>query len=168
MSANHHTDISAGAAASAATINAPLGQLDAKLTHAVTEYADATNGTTTVTTNGTYYAVSSFEISFTPAYAGQVFLIAAVCGRIYPNTAGDTTWVVRIVDSTNTTIVDNFIRSATTHGTTSTYLAVSGTRAWTAGAGDVGVTRKAKVYVTHTVNGTVVNMAYKSLQAITH
>jgi hypothetical protein len=168
VTTNYHTDIAAGAAATAATLNAPLGQLDAQLNHDVSSYADTADGTTTVTTAGTFYAVTSYEVSFTPAYSGQVFTIAFVCGQFWPGTAGNTIANVRITDSASTTIVDYYLVGYNQAAGTGSYIGVSGTRAWTAGAGDVGVVRKAKVYVTHGVNGTVVHMAYRSLQAISH
>jgi hypothetical protein len=45
---------------------------------------------------------------------------------------------------------------------------VAGVRAWTAAAGDVGVARKAKLYVTHSVNGTNVHCLDWCVQAISH
>jgi hypothetical protein len=169
VSVNHHTDVSAGAAATAATLNAPLGQLDAKLTHAVTEYASTADTSTTVTTANTFYAVASLEVSFTPAYTGQVFMIALVVGGAYAGTAGASTYNLRITDGASATIVDEFIKCKTDAATASTAAnAISGVRAWTAGAGDVGVTRKAKMYVTHNVNAAAVHTWAVSLQAVTH
>lgn len=168
MTANLHTDIAAGAAATAAVLNAPLGQLDAHINPTVVPASDVAGTNTTVTTAGTYYAPASYEVSFTPSYTGQVFLIAVDISHLYSGTAGTTTAIVRITDSVNATVVDYFGRAATSATTFSTAGQLHVTRAWTAGAGDVGVVRKAKVYVTHTVNASVVSCQYSSVQAISH
>lgn len=167
MSTRHHTAIASGAAASAATINTPLGALDAAMTPDVTGYASSANIATTVTTAGTYYAVTGEEVSFTPAYDGQVFLVSAVMGYCYTGTAGTATYNLRITDGASATIVDAHIIGRSTATTSAAGACISGLRTWTAAAGDVGVTRKAKLYVTHTVNGSVVNVTQSSLQAIT-
>ena len=167
MTAYYHTDIAAGAAATAATINAPLGQLDAKLNHTVVEYLLAGSTATTVTTGSTYYAVASFEVSFIPAYTGQVFTCNFWCGLVYSGTAGNTLVNLRVVDAANATQTDFFYRSIT-DAVTLTKGGCSVTKAWTAAAGDVGVTRKFKLYVSHTVNAASVTVSYGGVQAVSH
>lgn len=168
MTTNYHTDVANGAAANAATVNAPLGQIDAKLNPTVGSYSDTSDQSVTVTTAGTFYAMGGpIEVSFTPAFSGQVFEILFFSGVVYSNTAGRVLLNVRIVDGANATVLDQFIQGASTGATTSSSgVSVSGSRCWTAGAGDVGVTRKAKVYATHTVNGSVAHCSQNSLQAV--
>ena len=169
MSTNHHTAIAANASAVNTTYNTPLGALDAKLTHTVTQYVDETGVSTTITTNGTYYAVTGYEVSFTPAYSGQVFLVSFMAGLAYANTAGSTALNLRITDGANATVTDTFIFGRTAASTTSTAAqCVSGMRAFTAGAGDVGVTRKAKLYATHGVNGAIVSVNMGRILVVTH
>lgn len=161
MSANYHTDVSAGAAATAATVNSPLGQLDAKINPTYVQATGNTEVSTTVTTASTYYACAGMEAVFTPAYTGQVFLFSAVLGTVYADTAGGTTIDFRLVDGANATVSGLYFvghtNAATTFGASQT---VAGSAYWTAGAGDVGVTRKLKVYATHSVNGSVVKVNY--------
>jgi len=169
VSANHHTDIATGAAASAATINAPMRQIDAKLTHAVLEYNNDSSTATTVTTSGTFYAVSGHEVSFTPAYTGQVFLVHLSLGYVYGSATGASDLNLRVVDGSNVTITDNFLRLRTDAATgAGASKALSASRAFTAAAGDVGVTRKVKLYVTHSSNGTVVTDLYAHILVVTH
>lgn len=167
MSTNYHTAVAAGASATAATVESPIAQIDGHLNPTIAEYANTGDTSTTVTTAGTYYAVASHEVSFTPAFAGQVFEIALVLGLAYASAAGYATFVLRITDGSGTTVVDSFILGRTDAATTSASNRgnIAGTRSWTAGAGDLGVTRKAKLYCTHTVNGTAVHDQYASLQA---
>lgn len=168
MTTRKHTDISAGAAATAATINAPLGQLDAALNPTVLEFAAASDNSTTVTTAGTYYAEDApAEVAFTPAFTGQVFMVAFACGRIYAGTAGTTTYDCRITDGAGASVVGSFI-AGSTQAVSTAYANVGGVRFWTAGAGDVGQTRKAKLYLAHTVNATVIHTAYTHIQVVAH
>lgn len=168
MTTNYHTDIAAGAAASAATLNAPLGQLDAKLNLTVVEYANTGSTATTVTTAATWYAITAHEVSFTPAYTGQVFTIQLWVSDFWSTTAGTSQVMCRITDGAGTTVQDSFIRASNVATAAVDAPMISGTRSWTAGAGDVGVTRKAKLYVTHTVNAAVVNVQYLALQVVSH
>jgi hypothetical protein len=168
MTTHSHTAVTAGAAATAATINAPLAQLDAALNPTVAAFSAEADNSTTVTTASTYYAEDApAEVAFTPAYAGQVFEISLVIGRLYAGTAGITTWNLRVTDGAGATVFDSLIKGQT-HGVSSDYGSAAGTRCWTAGAGDVGVARKAKVYLTHTVNATVVHTAYVSIDVVAH
>ena len=167
MSSNLHTPIAANASAVNTSFNAPLGQLDAKINETVTEYSNGGATATTVTTASTYYAVSLHEVSFTPAYTGQVFEIVVNVADLW-GPAGTSYGMVRIVDGANATVTDGFMRASNVATAAADAPMISGTRSWTAGAGDVGVTRKAKLYVTHTVNAAVVNLQYMSLQVVTH
>lgn len=168
MATNHHTDIAAGAAATAATFNAPLGQLDAKLTHTNSEYSRTTDATTTVTTASTWYAVTSWEVSFTPAYSGQVFLVTYVVANFFADKACEWLGKISIVDGTNTNVVDEFMKGRHESTTTNYVHSISGARLWTAAAGDVGATRKAKLYVSATVNTTVVTTGDGHVSVSTH
>jgi len=157
VSTRYHTDIASGAGATAANLNAPLGQLDAALNPTYSEYAGTPPGTT-VTAAGTFYAVAGAEVPFTPAYAGQVFQIGFASGMTFAGAAGATQLVLRITDGSNATVVDYFLVGRTSAATTSPASATcAGSRSWVAAAGDVGATRKAKLYATHSVNGTVVS-----------
>ncbi|MFN8631184.1 MAG: hypothetical protein U0838_12975 [Chloroflexota bacterium] len=168
MTTNYHTDVANGAAANAATVNAPLGQIDAKLNPTVGSYSDTSDQSVTVTTAGTFYAMGGpIEVSFTPAFSGQVFEILFFSGVVYSNTAGRVLLNVRIVDGANATVLDQFHpgRVDGRHDVVVWRVRLA-SRCWTAGAGDVGVTRKAKVYATHTVNGSVAHCSQNSLQAV--
>ena len=167
MSTNLHTAIAHGAAATHDTINAPLAQLDAKINPTVAEYEDTSSAAQTVTTGGTFYAVTSFEVSFTPAYTGQVFTLHLIIGTAF-SAAGVIEVNMRVTDSGGTTVRDDLIRARASVGSSSDRVHFSGSRAWTAGAGDVGATRKAKVYMTHDVNGTSVTLGRKIVQAVSH
>ena len=97
-----------------------------------------------------------------------MFLISVVAGETSANAAG-TSWVnARITDGAGATIVDAFIKGRHTTGASGEGGCISGVRSWTAGAGDVGSSRKIKVYVTHSVNGTIVTIGERSLTVATH
>jgi hypothetical protein len=162
LSTYYHTDVAAGASATAATVNSPLGQLDSHLNPYVAE--STTAAAVTVTTGGTYYASTGAEVSFTPGYVGHAVEVALVAGIVYANAAGYTTLNLRITDGSGTTIADNFIQGRNQAATAAAASGISGARFWVAGAGDVGQTRKAKLYLTHSVNGTVVTITSFSLQ----
>jgi hypothetical protein len=168
VTANHHTDIAAGAAATAATINAPIGQLDAKLTHDATGYFNNGTTATTATTAGNWYAVSLNEVSFTPAYTGQTFICTVACGGLYSGTAGTSSLNTRITDSVNAVVSDFRLRGSSTATSSAGANSIGGAFVYTAGAGDVGVVRKLALYVTHSVNGASVTVAQVSLYVITH
>ena len=168
MTSNHYTAWIAGDNLDAATLNSKAGALDAAITGSAIEYAVSAGTNTTVTTATTYYAVSAYELSFTPTFNGQVFLISMVAGEVEGNAAG-TCWVNgRITDGAGATIVNAFIKGRHTTGASGEAGCISGVRTWTAGAGDVGNSRKIKVYVTHSVNGTVVTIGERSLTVATH
>ena len=169
MTTNYHTDVSAGASATAATVNAPIGQLDARINPTGSEYASWSNTATACAVAGTLYPVASHEVSFTPAFAGQMFAVEMVLGRTYPSAAGTTNWLLRITDGAGVTVLDNFASLFLGQGAgTPAVLPACAARRWTAGAGDVGATRKAKLYVSHTVNATTCNDQYSSIQVIAH
>lgn len=168
MTTSYHTDVAAGASATAGTFNAPLGQLDAHLNPTVASYASTNDTSTTVTTAGTYYAVAALEVSFTPAFTGQVFCITLVVGQFYASAAGNTIVNLRITDGAGTTVQDALVVGHHQASGASDYANAAGVRYWTAAAGDVGNTRKAKAYVTHGVNGTAVHCTQTVLQAVAH
>lgn len=153
MSTNHHTDITTGAAATAATFNNPLAELDAAIDHSNDEYYDSGLTTTTITTHDVFYPVTGWEVAFVPAYSGQVFLVHYSIGNFYADLAGTFTARVHIVDGSSSYVYDTFLQGRQETTGTYEYHSVSGARLWTAAYGDVGVTRKAKLYVSHTTDG---------------
>jgi hypothetical protein len=168
LSNNYFTPVSVGASAAAATVNAPIAQIDAHMNPTVVDSGVGVAAiNTTVTTGGTFYPVTGFEASFTPAYTGQVFEVDAFSCRFSPNAAGSAQMLVRITDGASVTVLDNFIVAVSAAGS-GVYATAGASKKWTAGAGDVGVTRKAKVYVTHVTNGTVVTCQNNVLQVTYH
>jgi hypothetical protein len=127
--------------------------------HAVGEYS-TTPSTTTITVAGTYYAVATAEVSFTPAYVGQRCLIA-LQGNPYADAAGTITYNLRVTDSSNGTITDTVIQARGKTGASNEYQNLGGLRIWTA---DAVAARKAKLYVTHTGTGAVVTHGIVTVQ----
>lgn len=121
--------------------------------------------TTTITTAGTYYAITGAEISFTPNYVGQRWLLAYT-GYASLNTTTIQYCFVRadVTDSSNTQLsvlgygrADNFGQSG--RGAT-----VAVTKVWVA---DSTSARKFKLYGTaQTTNGLTLSLAYTQMTAI--
>lgn len=121
--------------------------------------------TTTITTAGTYYALTNAEVSFTPAYVGQRFLIT-LTGYASLNTTVIQYAFVRsnIVDSSNVNIVDLGFSRADNFGTSGRGATVAFSKVWTA---DAAAARKYKLYGTvQTTNGLVLSLAYTQMQVI--
>jgi hypothetical protein len=127
---------------------------------------DAATNSVTVTTANTYYAIggSSCEISFTPDFVGQEFLIT-MTGYAALNTATVQYAFVRVdvTDSSNNQVaILGYGRSETmalNRGGT-----VALTKTWTA---DSTSTRKIKLYGTaQTTNGLVLSLSYWQLNAM--
>lgn len=121
--------------------------------------------TTTITTAGTYYALTNAEVSFTPDYVGQRFLIT-LTGYASLNTTVIQYAFVRsnIVDASNVNIVDLGFSRADNFGTSGRGATVAFTKVWTA---DAAAARKYKLYGTvQTTNGLVLSLAYTQMQVI--
>lgn len=121
--------------------------------------------TTTITTAGTYYALTNAEVSFTPAYIGQRFLIT-LTGYVSLNTTVIQYAFVRsnIVDSSNVNIVDLGFSRADNFGTSGRGATVAFTKVWTA---DAAAARKYKLYGTvQTTNGLVLSLAYTQMSVV--
>ena len=121
--------------------------------------------TTTITTAGTYYALTNAEVSFTPDYVGQRFLIT-LTGYASLNTTTIQYAFVRsnIVNASNVNIVDLGFSRADNFGTSGRGSTVAFTKVWTA---DAAAARKYKLYGTvQTTNGLVLSLAYTQMQVI--
>lgn len=121
--------------------------------------------TTTITTAGTYYALTSQEISFTPAFVGQKFLVT-YSGYVSLNTTTIQYAFVRVEvnDSSNATIETLGFARAENFGTSARGQQVAFTDIWTA---DSTSARKIKLYgTTQTTNGLVLTTAYTQLNVI--
>lgn len=120
--------------------------------------------TTTITTAGTYYALTNAEVSFTPQFVGQRWLLT-LTGYASLNTTTVQYCFVRgnITDSSNTVLEtlgfsrsDNF--SSSGRGAT-----VALTKVWVA---DTTSARKFKLYgTTQTTNGLTLSLAYTQMVA---
>jgi len=120
---------------------------------------------TTITTAGTYYALTNAEVSFTPAYVGQRFLIT-LTGYGSLNTTVIQYLFVRsnIVDSSNVNIVDLGFSRADNFGTSGRGATVAFTKVWTA---DAAAARKYKLYGTvQTTNGLTLSLAYTQMSVV--
>jgi hypothetical protein len=120
---------------------------------------------TTITTAGTYYALTSQEVSFTPAFVGQKFLVT-YSGYVSINTTTIQYTFVRVdvTDSSNTQVEQLGFARAENFGTTSRGQSVSFMDIWTA---DSTSARKIKLYGTNqTTNGLSLTTSYTSLNVI--
>jgi hypothetical protein len=120
---------------------------------------------TTITTAGTYYALTSQEVSFTPAFVGQKFLVT-YSGYVSINTTTIQYSFVRVdvTDSSNTQIEQLGFTRADNFGTSGRGQAVSFTDIWTA---DSTSARKIKLYGTNqTTNGLSLTTSYTSINVI--
>lgn len=117
---------------------------------------------TTITTAGTYYALTSAEVSFTPQFVGQRFLIA-MTGYVSLNTTTVQYAFVRsdITDSSNNQITALGFTRAENWGTSGRGTTVAFTKIWTA---DSTSARKYKLYgTTQTSNGLSLSLAYTQM-----
>jgi len=120
---------------------------------------------TTITTAGTYYALTSQEVSFTPAFVGQKFLVT-YSGYVSINTTTIQYSFVRVdvTDSSNTQIEQLGFTRAENFGTSGRGQSVSFMDIWTA---DSTSARKIKLYGTNqTTNGLSLTTSYTSLNVI--
>jgi hypothetical protein len=119
---------------------------------------------TVITTAGTYYALTNAEVTFTPQFVGQRWLVAYTAyGSINTNIVQYALVNSRITNSSNTTIADiGFARfEATT--TTSRSGTVAFTAVWVA---DAVAVRKFKLYGTvETTSGRSIGMSYTQMTA---
>jgi hypothetical protein len=128
---------------------------------------DGSGNGVTVTTANTYYAIggSSCEISFTPDFVGQEFLIT-MTGYASLNTAVVQYAFVRVdvTDSSNTQIAVLGYGRADNFGTLNRGGTVALTKTWIA---DSTSTRKIKLYGTaQTTNGLTLTLSYWQLNAM--
>jgi hypothetical protein len=120
---------------------------------------------TTITTAGTYYALTSQEVSFTPAFVGQKFLVT-YSGYVSINTTTIQYSFVRVdvTDSSNSQIEQLGFTRAENFGTSGRGQSVSFMDIWTA---DSTSARKIKLYGTNqTTNGLSLTTSYTSLNVI--
>lgn len=125
----------------------------------------STSGTVTVkvTTAGTYYAPTGLEVSFTPSFIGQRFLIVGSMIAHSGSVAGSISSELRVVDGSNTKLSVVAASRNRTYTNTDDWGSHAWSGLWTA---DAVATRKAKVYVTHPTNGTVVTTAFYTINVI--
>ena len=134
--------------------------------HAVSVYdRGGSSDTTTITTAGTYYALTNAEVAFTPAYVGQRFLLTFT-GYASLNTTtiqylfvqcNVTTAANAIVETLGYTRADNW-------GTSGRGSTVAFTKYWTA---DAAAARKFKLYgTTQTTNGLTCTLGYTQMSVI--
>jgi hypothetical protein len=123
------------------------------------------NSGTTITTAGTYYALTSQEVSFTPAFVGQKFLVTYT-GSTWINTTTIQYSFIRmdITDSSNNQISTLGFTRAENFGTSNKGMSVGITDIWTA---DSTSARKVKLYGTNqTTNGLVLVNAYTCINVV--
>lgn len=121
--------------------------------------------TTTITTAGTYYALTNAEASFTPGWIGQRWLLTFT-GYASLNTTVIQYCFVRanVTDSSNSIIGSDLgFTRADNFGTSGRGATVAFTKVWTA---DAAAARKFKLYGTvQTTNGLVLSLAYTQMTA---
>jgi hypothetical protein len=123
---------------------------------------------TTITTAGTYYALTNAEVSFSPQFTGQRWLLTFT-GYASLNTTTIQYCFVRanVVTTANVNIVDLGFSRADNFGTSGRGATVAFTKVYTADAADVTAgTRKFKLYGTvQTTNGLNLSLAYTQMTA---
>jgi len=120
---------------------------------------EATPAATACATSGQYYAAATTEVSFTPAYTGQRWLIT-LNGWAYWTGLVVGTYNLRITDSSNGTIYDLVVGTRGENAASGTfYHNMSGSNIWVA---DGTAARKAKLYVATT--GTSVTITHGVLR----
>lgn len=122
--------------------------------------------TTTITTAGTYYALTNAEVSFTPGWTGQLWLLT-LTGYVSLNTTTVQYAFVRtnITDSSNSIIGSDLgFSRADNYGQSGRGGTVAFTKLWFA---DNAAPRKFKLYGTvQTTNGLTLSLAYTQMRAI--
>jgi hypothetical protein len=123
---------------------------------------------TTITTAGTYYALTNAEVSFSPQFEGQRWLLTFT-GYASLNTTTIQYCFVRanVVTTANVNIVDLGFSRADNFGTSGRGATVAFTKVYVATAADVTAgTRKFKLYGTvQTTNGLNLSLAYTQMTA---
>ena len=124
--------------------------------------------TTTITTAGTYYALTNAEVSFSPQFVGQRWLLTFT-GYASLNTTTIQYCFLRanVTDTSNTVIETLGFSRADNFGTSGRGATVAFTKVYVATAADVAAgTRKFKLYgTTQTTNGLVLSLAYTQMTA---
>jgi len=118
---------------------------------------------TTITTAGTYYALTNAEVSFTPQFVGQRFLLTFTAYASLVTTTIQYAFVrANITDASNTIVGSDlgFSRSDN-YGQSGRGSAVAFTKIWVA---DTTSARKFKLYGTvQTTNGLTLSLAYTQM-----
>lgn len=124
--------------------------------------------TTTITTAGTYYALTNAEVSFSPQFADQRWLLTFT-GYASLNTTTIQYCFVRanVTTTANVNVVDLGFSRADNFGTSGRGATVAFTKVYVATAADVTAgTRKFKLYgTTQTTNGLTLSLAYTQMTA---
>ncbi len=119
---------------------------------------------TTITTAGTYYALTAQEVSFTPAFVGQVWLLIATTNLSHSSATAQYA-IVRadLTDASNAQIaVMDYVRNDL--GASTKFVGGAAHLVWTA---DRTTACKIKLYGTvQTTNGTTLSVAYTRLSAV--
>lgn len=124
--------------------------------------------TTTITTAGTYYALTNAEVSFSPQFEGERWLLTFT-GYASLNTTVIQYCFVRanVTTTANVNVVDLGFSRADNFGTSGRGATVAFTKVYVATAADVTAgTRKFKLYGTvQTTNGLTLSLAYTQMTA---
>jgi len=144
----------------------PLGDTIRADGHAVLGYdKGGTGDSTTITTANTYYALTGAEVSFTPAYVGQRFLLTFT-GYASINTTPIHYSFVRsdVTTSANVQVAQLGFARTENFGTTGRGGTVAFTKVWVA---DAVAARKYKLYGTvQTTNGLSLSLSYTQMSVI--
>lgn len=120
---------------------------------------------TTITTAGTYYALTNAEVSFTPTFVGQRWLLAYTGYASINTTTIQYCFVRANVTDTSNTVLDTLgFGRADNLGQSGRGATVAVTKVWVA---DTTSARKFKLYGTvQTTNGLTLSLAYTQMTAI--
>ena len=120
---------------------------------------------TTITTAGTYYALTNAEVTFTPTFVGQRWLLAYTGYASINTTTIQYCFVRANVTDTSNTVLDTLgFGRADNFGTSGRGATVAVTKVWVA---DTTSARKFKLYGTvQTTNGLILSLAYTQMTAI--
>lgn len=134
--------------------NSTLGQFDKQ----------GSADTTTITTAGTYYALTNAEVTFTPQYVGQRWLLAYTGYASLNTTTIQYCFVRSNVTDTSNTVLDTLgFGRADNFGSSGRGATVAVTKVWVA---DTTSARKFKLYGTvQTTNGLTLSLAYTQMTA---